>query len=201
LTPPQRDPTTERNYLSNTAAGRFSSAERTMRSTSGTSSLTTLWKRRRSERESVLRRWPARCAIFFRSDGCIRKKPMSAGIQSGFIISRWNFLSGARSRTMLRIFSSIRSRENSLGKKISIGSSCWNRSQTRVWVTAASDDSRPASSIQWLRCKFQRWGMACATNTVSSNRPSRTAGSRNYLITGSVVLIPGKSRVPTRQSR
>ena len=61
----------DRSSSSNTAAGRFSSPERTMRFMSATSSLTTLWKQRRSARASVLRPSPAPCAIFFRSDGCV----------------------------------------------------------------------------------------------------------------------------------
>ena len=36
---------------------------------------------------------------------------------------------------------------------------------------------RLASSIPWPRCKSRPWATACATNTASSSRPSRTAGN------------------------
>ena len=195
----QRDPTSDRSSSSNMAAGRFSSPGRAMRFMSATSSLTTSWKRRRSARASVLRPSPAPCAIFFRSDGCIPRKPMSARIRSAFTICRWNFSSAARWQTMSRTFCSIPSRTKSSSKRTSIGSSCSNRSPTRVWAMEVSDAWRLASSIPWPRCKSRRWVMACATNTASSNRPSRTAGNRNCRTTGFVVLTHGKSRVRTRR--
>src|SRR5262244_3490591 len=76
-----------------------------MRSTSGTSSLTTLWRRRRSARASVLRPSPAPCVTSSHSDGCGPNGPMSARIPSASTISPGNFSSAARWPTMSRTFS------------------------------------------------------------------------------------------------
>ena len=162
-------------------------------------SLTTLWKQRRSARASVLRPSPAPCAIFFRSDGCVPKRPMSARTPSAFTICRWNFSSAARWLTMSRTFSSIPSRKKSSSKRTSIGSSCSSRNPTRVWAMEVSGAWRLASSIPWPRCKFQRWATACATNTASSSRRFRTGGNTKSRTTGSVAPTHGKLRARTRR--
>ena len=76
---------------------------------------------------------------------------------------------------------------------------CSSRSPTPAWEMGVSDASRPASSIRWPRCNCRPWAMACGTNTASSNRLSRTAGSANSRTTGSAATTHGKSRVRRRR--
>jgi hypothetical protein len=66
-------------------------------------------------------------------------------------------------------------------------------------VMEVSGAWRLASSIPWPRCKSRPWVMACATNTASSNRPSRTAGNTKSLTIGSVAPTHGKLRAHTRR--
>src|SRR6266545_258987 len=82
-------------------------------------------------------------------------------------------------------------------KRTSIGSSCWSRNPTRALAMEVSGVWRPASSIQWPRCKYRLWVMACATNTASSNSLSRTAGNTSFRIIGFVARTHGKLRVRT----
>ena len=75
------------------------------------------------------------------------------------------------------------------------------KNPTPASETAGSGAWRLAFSTRWRRCNCRRWAMGCVTNTASSNRPSKTAGSMNSRTTGCVGRIPGRSLVPTRRSK
>ena len=77
-------------------------------------------------------------------------------------------------------------------RRTSTGSGCSNRSRTPAWATAAWAGSRPASSTRWPPCRSRPWGTACATNTASSGRRSRTASRSSTRTTGWPSPIPGK---------
>ena len=64
---------------------------------------------------------------------------------------------------------------------------------------AGSAGSPPAFSTRWRRCSSRRWATGCATNTASSSRRSRTAGSTSSPTTGCGIPIPGKSPRPQEE--
>ena len=170
-----------------------------MRSMSAISSLITSWKRRRSAHVSALKPLPTPCGTSSRNDGSRRKRPMNSRTLSAYTIFLWNSSSVAHSPTMSPIFSLMMSPKKSSSRKSSIGTSCWSKSPTRDWVMEGSVAWRPASSIQWPRCRSRRWVMAFATNTGCSSRLFRTAGNAKSRTTGFVTQTPGRLVDHTRR--
>ena len=86
-------------------------------------------------------------------------------------------------------------------RRTSTGWDCWSRSRTRGWATAGLGGWRPASWIPWPPCNSRPWATACATNTASSDRRSRTVGKPSSPTTGCAARIRGKSHARMRRWR
>ena len=92
-----------------------------------------------------------------------------------------------------------RSRSTPSSRSVSTGATCSSRNPTPASETGGSDAWRLASSIRWPRCNCRPWATACGTNTASSSRLSRTAGSASSRTTGCARTTRGKSLVRTKR--
>ena len=81
-------------------------------------------------------------------------------------------------------------------QKTSTRSASLNRNPMPGWETAGSAAWRPAFSTRWRRCSSRPWATGCVTNTASSNRPFRTAGSTKSRTIGCAARTRGRSPRP-----
>ncbi len=77
-------------------------------------------------------------------------------------------------------------------KRMSIGTSFWNRSPMPALVMEAWGGWRRVSSTRWPPWSCRPWDMACATSTASSSRRFATDGKTKSRITGCAAPIRGK---------
>ena len=193
--------TSGRSLLSNMAAVRFNSPEPTTPCMNGTCCSTTSLLRALPDRANSLRRLPARRGMSSHNAGSDRKhlRPRGPeadllpvyGISDRAVAEQQYHQPSARS---LRE-ANCRAEERRLARPRS------KKNPTPASETAGSGALRLAFSTRWRRCSCRRWAMGCVTNTASSNRPSKTAGSMNSRTTGCVGKIPGRSLVPTKWSK